>query len=253
MNKDTRRQVFVIIATVGMITVNALANILPFNGITTGEVSDQFKVYFVPAGYVFSIWGLIYILLIAYAVYQALPAQKDNPALRKIGWWYVLGSVANSIWIFLWHYQQFPLTLVLMIVLLISLLMIYMKLEIGLGKVSLGMRLFVHLPFSIYLGWITVATIANVTDVLEFAGWNGWGIDPKVWAVIMLIVAVVVAELTAYNRGDLAYLAVIVWAFIGIGQKFTGVSPVYEAAYAAAGIVFIMAVLSLLIKPKKIT
>jgi len=112
MNKDTLRQVFVIIATVGMITVNALANILPFNGITTGEVSDQFKVYFVPAGYVFSIWGLIYILLIVFSIYQALPAQKENPALRKIGWWYVLGSVVNSIWIFLWHYQQFPLTLV---------------------------------------------------------------------------------------------------------------------------------------------
>ena len=110
--KDTLRQVLVALSVAATLVVNVLANALPFNGITTAQVSDQFHVYFVPAGYVFSIWGLIYIGLIAYAVFQALPAQRENPRLRKVGCFVVLGCLANSVWLFLWHYQQFPLTLV---------------------------------------------------------------------------------------------------------------------------------------------
>lgn len=249
MKKDILRQISVILATVVMITVNALANILPINGLNTGQVSDQFKVFFVPAGYVFSIWGLIYLALAAYTIYQALPAQKENPFLRKIGWWYVLGSLSNSAWIFFWHYQLFPFTLVMMLILLASLLAIYVNLRIGKQKTSRGMRFFVHLPFSIYLGWITVATIANVTDVLSYAGWNGFGLDGKIWAVIMLAVALVVAGLMAFTRRDLAYLAVLVWAFIGIGVKFTNVSPVYEAAWIAAFLVVVLGILGILRKP----
>ena len=243
MNKDLLRQICIVVATLLMLTVNALANILPINGMNTGMISDQFVVYFVPAGFVFSIWGLIYLGVLAYTIYQALPSKKEDGLLRKIGWWYVLGSLANSVWIFLWHYQVFPLTLVMMIILLASLIVIYLGLGIGVKKVTRGMRFFVHLPFSIYLGWITVATIANVTDVLYAAGWSGFNLDPKLWAVIMLAIAVVVAALVAFFRRDLAYLAVLVWAFAGIGQKFTGVTPVYEAGYIAAIIVTLIGLL----------
>jgi translocator protein len=253
MNKDRFRQLCVVFATLVMISVNALANIIPFNGLTTGAISDQFKVFFVPDGYVFSIWGLIYIALIAYSVYQALPAQRENSFLRKIGWWYVAGCAANSVWIFLWHYQIFPLTLVMMVFLLVSLIVIYSKLNIGVEKVSRGMRYLVHLPFSIYLGWITVATIANVTDVLKAADWHGFGISSSMWAVVMLVVGVVIAEMVAYNRRDLAFLAVLVWAYFGIGYKFIGVSPIYEASIAAAIVIIVMMVLSILFKPKHIS
>ena len=127
--KISLKQILVILATLVMLTVNALANILPINGMNTGQVSDSFKVFFVPAGYVFSIWGVIYLLLLAYTVYQALPAQKDNPTLKKISLWYVAGSLANSIWIFLWHYLQFNLTILFMGILLVSLLVIYLALR----------------------------------------------------------------------------------------------------------------------------
>lgn len=250
MSKDKIRQLMVIIATLGMITINALANILPINGVNTGQISDQFKVYFVPAGYVFSIWGLIYLLLIAYTVYQALPAQKMNPVLQKIGWWYVVGSAANSVWIFLWHYQFFPFTLLMMVTLLATLLVIHRQLNRDDYHSSKGLRWFVQLPFSVYLGWITVATIANVTDVLDFVGWNGFGLDPVLWAVIMLGVAVILAALMAFTRRDWAFLGVLVWAFIGIGQKFRGLSPLMESAFLAAGLVVLFWVIILIKRPK---
>lgn len=129
-----------IAAIVLMIVVNALANALPINGQNTGEISDRFDVYFTPAGYVFSIWGLIYLGLIAYAVYQALPAQRENPRLRRIGWWVVIGSLANTAWIFLWHYEVFPLTLPVMLVLLLTLIVIYLSLGINRVKVSTAER-----------------------------------------------------------------------------------------------------------------
>jgi hypothetical protein len=251
MNKDKLRQITIVFTTIITITINILANALPFNGMNTGTISDNFKVFFVPAGYVFSIWGIIYIALIAFMVYQALPAQRENPTLRKIGGWYLLGSLANSVWIFLWHYLQFNLTIIAMTMLLVSLIATYLLLDIGKSKPSAGMRWFVHVPFSIYLGWITVATIANVTDVLDFNKWGGWGIAPETWAMIMLAVAVVVAGLMALLRRDIAYLAVLVWAFAGIGQKFMGVSPVSTAGFIAAGATLVFLLLSLLLRQNR--
>ena len=106
--KNTVRQIAVIIVVLVTIIINILADALPINGLNTGKISDNFHVLFVPAGYVFAIWGLIYIGLLTYAAYQALPAQKDNPRMQATGWWVVLGGLANSMWIFLWHYELFP-------------------------------------------------------------------------------------------------------------------------------------------------
>ncbi|MBP1704171.1 MAG: hypothetical protein H6Q38_3278 [Chloroflexi bacterium] len=219
MNKDLIRQIVNVLAVIVMITINVLANALPINGQNTGEISDLFQVFFVPAGYVFSIWGLIYIGLLAFAVYQALPAQRENPRLRKIGYWFALSCVANSVWIFMWHYNLFPLSLLVMLVLLASLLVIYLRLDIGRTQVSTVERWCVNIPFSIYLGWITVATVANVTDVLYDVGWTGFGIAPEIWAVIMLIIAAALGVAMAVTRRDVAYLLVLTWAFAGIGVK----------------------------------
>lgn len=234
MNKINFRQIAILLATLATVTINILANALPLNGQNTGEISDRFPVFFVPAGYVFSIWGLIYIGLLAYAVYQALPAQRDNPRLKRIGGWYLLGSLANSAWIFLWHYEYFGLTLAAMLTLLISLIAIYLSLEIGRGAVSTAERWLARGTFSVYLGWITVATIANLTDVLYLLDWNGWGVSPQVWAVIMLTAGVIIGSLVALTRGDAAYLLVLVWAFAGIGVKQASAPLVANAAWAAA-------------------
>jgi benzodiazapine receptor len=237
--RDIVRQIVNVLATLLLITVNALANILPLNGLNTGEISDRFEVYFVPAGYVFGIWGLIYVALAAFTVYQALPSQRENPLLRRIGYLYALSCVANVAWLFLWHYEQFAWTLLAMFALLLLLIAIYLRLRIGRVRVSLADTWLAHVPFSSYLGWITVATIANVTSVLDWINWSGWGLAPDWWAVIMLVVGGLVASAVSITQGDVPYVLVIVWAFAGIVVKHVNTLPVSITAGVVAGIVLL--------------
>jgi hypothetical protein len=233
MNKSTWQQWGVLLAVVGTIIINGLANALPFNGLTTGGISDRFQVYFVPAGYVFAIWGLIYLGLILLAIYQLLPAQRANPRLQRVRGALIVSCVANSAWIFLWHYELFPWTLLVMGALLVSLLVIYLRLGIGRAATTVGERWLVRVPVSIYLGWVTVATIANVTSVLENARWSGWGIAPATWAVIMLAVGALVAWAMSLTRRDAAYDLVLIWAFVGIALKHAATPLVAGAAWVA--------------------
>jgi translocator protein len=244
MTKDLVRSLANFVALAATITVNGLANALPINGQTTGEISDRFDVYFVPAGYVFSIWGLIYLGLTAFAIYQLLPAQRQSPRLRRVGWLFVLSSLANITWILLWHYNQFALTVVVMLVLLGSLIGIYERLGIGRQPTSGVERWVVDLPFSIYLGWVSVATIANITSALEAAGWNGWGIAEPVWAVIMLVVGAVLAVVMGLLRRDYAFMGVVVWAFVGIAIKQSDTALVANPAWVLAAAVLAAAVLA---------
>lgn len=237
MMKDIARQISVVVSVLVTLVVNILANALPLNGQNTGEISDRFNVYFVPAGYVFSIWGLIYIGLIAYTIFQALPAQRDNPRLRATGWWIALGGIANSAWIFLWHYNQFPLTLVAMLVLLATLIVTYLRLGIGRTKVTSGEKWAVHLPFSIYLGWITVATVANVTSLLDYLKWDGFGLAPELWMGIVLAAVLVIAVMMNFTRRDVAYAAVILWALAGISVKHAAVAAVAVPTWITFGLV----------------
>jgi benzodiazapine receptor len=246
MKKGVARQIVVILALVATIAVNGLANALPLNGLTTGEISDRFHVYFVPAGYVFSIWGLIYLALVAYAVYQALPAQRENPRLQSIVELFALSCVANALWQVLWHYEVFLLTLAAMLTLLLVLIFIYLRLGIGRARVPTAEKWLVHVPFSIYLGWITVATIANVTTVLDYLGWAGWGV-PQAWAVVMMVAGAGIASAMGLTRGDVAYMLVIVWSFVGIAVKHAATPLVSIAAWATAGLVAVMIVVSALV------
>ena len=240
-------QIITVLATLVTITINALANILPLNGLETGVISDRFEIFFVPAGYVFSIWGLIYLALIAYAVYQALPAQADNPTLKKIAPFYWVGSVANSIWIFLWHYEVFSWTVIAMVAILITLILISQKLieTDGLEK------WLVRLPFSIYLGWISVATIANVSQNLFLYKWNGWGIGNEIWAVIMLAVASLLGILKIWQEKDTPFALVLIWAFVGITVSQAGIALVVNTAWVSV-IVLVTTVVASIIKNKKV-
>jgi len=252
MKKDALRQWVNVLAVIGTIALNGLANALPLNGLTTGEISDRFQVYFVPAGYVFSIWGLIYLALAAFAVYQALPAQRENPRLRRIGYLFALSCLANVAWLFLWHYEIFPLTLVAMLAILLLLIAIYVRLDIGRTPVPTAERWLVHVPFSIYLGWITVATIANVTSLLDYLNWSGWGISPEAWTVIMLIAGVGIASAVSLTRGDVAYMLVIVWAFAGIAVKHADTPVVATAAWVATALAALMLVVGVLFRRQKL-
>ena len=242
MNMDLVRKLSVIISTLAAIFVNGLAVALPLNGQDTGAISDQFKVFFVPAGYVFSIWGIIYIGMIAYAIFQILPSQNNNQRLQAAGWWFTLSNIANGTWIFLWHYNFFPATLVVMAVLLVSLIMVYLTLGVGTRRVSGAERWAAWLPVSIYLAWVSVATIANATELFYYLGWQGAPLDPQVWAVILLVVALVVGGLMAARHADAAYLGVFVWSFVGIAVKQAEFPLVAYTAWAAAGLALLLAV-----------
>ncbi|NPV08284.1 MAG: tryptophan-rich sensory protein [Anaerolineae bacterium] len=221
MDRQQIRQVANVVTTLVVIVVNALANALPINNQTTGEISDRYPVLFTPAGYIFSIWGLIYLGLIAFSVYQAMPGRREaeDSLLDRIGWFYVVSGLANAIWIFLWHYEVLPLSLLVMLVLLGSLIAIYLRLNVGRRVVNRREFWAVHVPFSLYLGWITVATVANVAVVLYDLGWGGFGISQQAWTIIMLAVAAALAAANSVTRRDIAYNLVIVWAFSGIAVR----------------------------------
>jgi hypothetical protein len=191
----------------------------------------------VPAGYVFAIWGIIYLGLIAYTVYQALPAQRDDARLDRVGWLYIWACAANSLWLIVWHYLIFWASILFMLALLISLILIYLALGTGRTPTGRAERWAVRVPFSIYLGWITVATVANATSLFNYWGWgNGLDTAAAIWAVIMLVVATALAVLMSVRHGDVAYVAVIVWAFVGIAVKHGGNALVATAAYLLAAI-----------------
>jgi hypothetical protein len=249
--KDTLRQLAVVTTVIITLVVNTLANALPLNGLNTGQISDQFHVYFVPAGYVFSIWGLIYLGLIAFAIFQALPAQRENLRLRATGWWIALGGLANSAWIFLWHYGQFPLTLVAMFTLLGTLIITYLHLGIGRSSVSKSETWTVRIPFSIYLGWITVAAVANVTSVLDFVKWDRFGLAPEVWMVTMLAAVLIITLSMIFTRRDAAFTLVILWALAGISVRFAEVSAVAIPTWITFGVVA-LALMMVLLRSKPV-
>jgi hypothetical protein len=233
------RQIMVVLTTILTITVNGLANALPINGMNTGEISDSFNVYFVPAGYVFAIWGVIYIGMILFAIYQASPKQAQNPRLMRIGWWVVVGNLANAAWIFFWHYQLFGWTLVFMLILLASLLFTYEGLRRDNEDTTHSEFWLASVSYSIYLGWISVATIANVSDVLDFYKWGQYGISAEAWMVIILAVVAALAWAMSIRRQDIAYLAVLLWAIFGITVNYPDAGIVTSATWVSFGVIML--------------
>jgi translocator protein len=246
MNKDTLRQIANVLSVILALTVNVLANVLPLNGQNTGEISDRFHVYFVPAGYVFAIWGIIYIGWVAFIIYQARPELKESPRLRSLGYFFALSCVFNATWLFCWHYNQFGLSVIVMLALLASLIISYLKLNIGQTPVSNVGKWSVDIPFSVYLGWISVATIANISDWLYLIKWDAFGIAPQVWAVIMLGVASLLGLWVTLSRRDSGYTFVLVWSFVGIAVKQAAEPLVANSAWVAVVFVLGLAIFSLI-------
>lgn len=217
-----------------MVVVNALANILPINGIGTGAVSDSYPNLFAPAGITFAIWGVIYLLLAAYTVFQLGLFKKNrsmsDALMNKVGVVFSISSIANTVWIFTWHYRIIALSMVLMIIILVCLAIIVSA--IRKETLSTKEKVFVKLPFSVYFGWITVATIANLTTLLVSVGWNGFGLSQTVWAVAIIAIGAVIGIITILRNKDYAYGLVILWAYAGIVIKHvseTGFNSMYPA------------------------
>ncbi len=230
------------------IVINSLAGgTTLIGGRLTAAVSDSNPTLVTPAGYVFSIWGIIYILLGVFVVYQALPSRSNRGFTEKIGWLFVLSSIINIAWIFVWQFEYLVVSVVLIFLLLASLIAIYVRLGVGKSKVGLDDRLAVHLPFSVYLGWITVASIADVATTLVSLNWNGGGLSPETWAILVVAVALVITAFILITRKDVAYSLVIIWALVGIAVKQTGNQTVVLLAEISAIIVAIMLIVTIIV------
>ena len=218
---DTLRQLVTLAAVVVAFIVNVLSNIFPLNGLTIGGISNTlFKdVLIIPANYAFAIWGLIYLGLFAFAIYQVLPSQRENPNLRKTGYLLTIASLAQTIWVYLFLSRFFVASVVAMLLILLPLIFMYLRLGSGIIPASRAQKRFIRYPISIYLGWISVATIVNIASALYINNWNGFGISAKVWTVIMVIIATLVAAIALLQRQDFAYSGVTLWALIAITVK----------------------------------
>lgn len=209
----------VLVSYIVMIVVNALANILPINNLTTGQVSDSFPNLFAPTGLTFSIWGVIYLLLGTYTVYQLVSKKTNSKLSNRINTLFIISSFVNSAWIFSWHYKILWLTVILMLALLTCLIKIADILNKE--KLNSGEKLLYKIPFGVYFGWITVATIANVTGFLVSIGWNGFGLPDTTWMILILFVGLGIATWRMHKDSNLAYGLVPVWAYYGIWLKHT--------------------------------
>ncbi len=219
-----------------MVFMNYLANSLPINGKTTGQLSDAYPNLFVPSGITFSIWGIIYLLLAAYCIAQFLPASKNFS--KEINWLFIVSCVFNGLWIVAWHYQKLPVSLLLMIGLLVCLIFINLQIKDlpqGLLKATFG----------VYLGWICIATIANVTALLVDAGWGGFGLSPQVWTIILIAIGTLIVSLTILKTDNPFIGLAVAWAFVGIMIKR---SEDYKViVFAAAVCILVVSILTILV------
>ena len=200
-----------LISYVAMVVVNILASTVGINGKKTNEISDQVDVLFVPAGYVFSIWGLIYVLLAIWLILQFRSSQThEEPARMGL---FVMTCLFNIAWLLSWHYGFYTSSIVIMIGLLVSIIFLYESYSKGDAHFS-G-----RLPFSIYLGWISVALMANISFVLKYYGWDGFGFLEPFWAQVLLILATVLAAFIRIYKQDIFFSFVVIWALIGIAVK----------------------------------
>ncbi len=223
-----------------MLSLNFLAVALPLNGKSTGELSEKYPNLFVPSGATFSIWGIIYLLLLIFTFYQASTlfstrTSRVNTLVQKIGIWYFLSSLLNASWILVWHFELVPISVAVMLVMLVSLIVVNFAIYNGSANLSLWERFITKAPFGVYLGWICVATIANVTTWLTAIGWDG-GFEQDTWAVMMIAIGAIIT-FGAASRLRNGYLALaVVWAFWGIISKRLDQDPIYYSIVVVAGV-----------------
>lgn len=243
-----------LVAMLVVIAINALAVLLPLNNMSTGAISDLYPNLFVPAGFTFSIWSVIYILLLMFTFFQVrmawgksknpmVPAgQMASPLQVSILRIFLLTCLLNISWIFSWHYLQIRLSVIVMLLFLIALGVLHRKILL-LKNLSAGQQIFIRLPVSVYFGWISVATIANITAMLVAENWGAWGIGAEIWSSTMILIASILGILALYKWKEIPYALVISWALYGISQKQHDHALVAKTAVAGmvillAGIVF---------------
>ncbi len=240
------RRYFALIATLAVIAVNAAANIVPINGVNTGEVSARYPTGFTPAGWVFAIWSLIYLGLMAFAVFAArVPAGRAG-RVRGIEPAYLVSCLANATWIFMWHHGRILESLLLMLVLLGSLLMVYLRLRVAPAS-SMSERICVDMPFSLYFGWITTATLANLAAWFFELGVYPFAVPMDDWAILTVVTATAIYTAVGVRTRDAIYTSVFAWASLGIVlQTLATAHAVRLAAAAACAVMVVVSLISII-------
>lgn len=237
MKPIKRNALFSTIAFGATITVNALANILPINGLNTGEVSALYPSLFTPAGITFSIWSVIYLLLLGYVILQWL--KSDAYVFAETAKLFWLSCLLNCCWIVAWHYLKVSISVTLMLLLLLTLAQLFLKVR-KISMNSAAEKIFVRLPFTIYFAWICVATIANISALLVSIGWPALNIAPATWTIVMMTIAALLGIFVTTKYRVAPFAIVIAWALFGIYIKWSG--TVNEIiAYAALVLLIITA------------
>jgi hypothetical protein len=213
------RQIITLISIVAAFGINVLANVNPPNGLSIGAISNKFfgDILITPADYAFSIWGLIYLGLISLGIYQVLPPQRNNSLLRQIGYKLAIASLSQIVWVICFLYRQYTLSFLAMLGILFSLIAAYLCLPSA--RISKGQKWLVRTPISIYLSWITLATILNGAIVLKSWQWGGWGLSGVTWTIIMLLIAALITHLVTIPRLDYTYAMVFIWGVIAIAIR----------------------------------
>lgn len=224
-------QVSNIVAFLLMLVINFMSANGRLNGMTPGEVSNQYMTLLTPAAYTFKIWWLIYFLLALFLLFQIQESifgkGQLSGSLYEIGWWFVISCISNALWLIAWSYEKIGFSVFFMVLLLISLTRIYKQMEIGIRIVSMKIRLFVHLPFSIYLGWICAATVSNISVFLQFIRWNRFGLSETFWFLAMIIFLALLTGYMLSKRKDVFFGGAVLWALVGILAARVMVEPVY--------------------------
>ncbi|MEO1094526.1 MAG: tryptophan-rich sensory protein [Cyanobacteria bacterium J06638_28] len=229
-----------LVAIIGTLLVNSLSNIVPPGGENVGEIANTTLagVLITPANYAFAIWGLIYIGLIAYGVYQLGRNQRRNATIQRVNGLLIVACVAQIIWIFLFTLKFFALSIIAMLAILIPLVIAYLALGIGQQTAKRSRRWYAHYPFSIYLAWISVATIINVASALYVAGWSG-GLTDTVWTVVMIGVSAVVGMAVILTRRDIPFTLIYLWAYGAIAARHADI-PAIQMSALGAGLVLLI-------------
>jgi translocator protein len=243
-------QVGNILAFAATLAINGIAGTSILGGKTTAEISDQYNTLITPAGYVFAIWGIIYALLAAFVVYQALPSKRNNPFQKNISALFIISSLFNIGWIFLWQYGYIALSVAPITALWVTLAAIYLRLKIGKSNASLREKVCVQLPFSVYFAWITVATAADIAAATSYAGWLKWTSTDTAWGIFAVAILLAITLVVIVTRRDVAFSLVVIWALAGIAVKQ---SPTPEIVYTAAlGAVIVTAAAALTVLRAKL-
>lgn len=248
-------QIFNGIAFGSTIFINYLSNTGILDGKTIGSVSNNIKSLFTPAGYAFSIWGFIYLLLLGFSIYQGrslFKKGKENGFVEKIGFWFIFSCFANCTWVFCWIYEYTGLSCIFIFLLLISLLKIVINLNTNLEKVSTLKFTFLHLPFIIYGGWVTVASVANVSSFLMKINWNGFGLSDEFWTILMIVIAVIINVIILYSRKMYGFALVGAWALIAIGIANSNKENTIDIVAFIASTILISSTITYYINNKKV-